>query len=150
VRLQPLVAFLRRHRRVGIDTNPFIYHLEPNPTYVPATARLFEWIAAERSIGVTSTLTMTELLVLPYRENRLDASESIYSHAVQMPNLEWVSPTLGVADRAARARAAYGLRTLDAIQLATAIEVGATGFVTNDRDFRRVTDIEVLLLDDVL
>jgi predicted nucleic acid-binding protein len=39
---------------------------------------------------------------------------------------------------------------VDAIQVATAITGGATGLVTNDQDFRRVTDLEVLMLDDLL
>lgn len=38
----------------------------------------------------------------------------------------------------------------DAVQLATAITAGATGFITNDKDFRRVTDLDVLMLDDLL
>ena len=147
---QRLGAFLRRHPRIGLDTSVFIYHVETNERYLPLTTRLFEWIAAERSIGVTSTLTMTELLVLPYKADRGDAAESVYSRAVQMPNLEWVSPTLGVASMAARARAHYRLRTLDAVQVATALETGATGLVTNDADFRRVTDLDILILDDLL
>jgi predicted nucleic acid-binding protein len=93
---------------------------------------------------------MTELLVMPFRSGRPDAVDEMFSTAIQVPNIEWLSPSLGIAERAARARATYQLRTLDAIQLATALTAGATGFVTNDKDFRRVTDIDVLMLDDLL
>jgi predicted nucleic acid-binding protein len=150
VNLRRLRAFLHRHRRLGVDTSAFIYHLEANPTYLPLTERLFAWIAREHGQAVTSTLTMTELLVLPYRSERPDAAASIFAAAVQMPNIEWISPSLGIAGLAARARALYRLRTLDAIQLATTIDGGADGFVTNDADFRRVRDVEVLILDDLL
>jgi predicted nucleic acid-binding protein len=93
---------------------------------------------------------MSELLVMPYRPRRPDLADRIISTAIQMANIEWLSPSLGVAERAARARARYALRTPDAVQLATAITANATGFITNDKDFRRVTDLEVLILDDLL
>lgn len=145
-----LHAFLRKHHRVGIDTSPFIYAAENHPVYAVAAKDIFIWIATERSLGITSTLTMTELLVLPYRSGRAHDAEALFAAAIQMPNIEWLSPSLGVADRAARARALYRLRTLDAIQLATALTREATGFITNDKAFQRVTDLEILLLDDLI
>lgn len=145
-----LHAFLRTHRRIGIDTSPFIYHVENHPTYSVPSTRLFDWVARGRTVGIISTLTMTELLVLHYRSERPDAALNTFSAIIQMGNIEWQSPSLGIADRAAQARARYGLRTLDAIQLATAFAGQATGFVTNDKSFRRVKDIDVLLLDEVL
>ncbi len=145
-----LSRFLRRHARIGLDTSPFIYDTEDHPRYAGAAHAVFTRIAAGHSIGVTSTLTMTELLVMPFRSGRPDAADEMFSTAIQVPNIEWLSPSLGIAERAARARATYQLRTLDAIQLATALTAGAKGFVTNDKDFRRVTDIDVLMLDDLL
>jgi predicted nucleic acid-binding protein len=150
VNTRRLPAFLRRHHRVGIDTSPFIYAAEDHPTYSVPSDYLFRWLAAGRSIGVTSTLTMTELLVLPHRDQSPGAADSMFSTAIQMGNIEWLSPSLGVADRAARVRAAYRLRTLDAIQLATAVTAQATGFITNDKAFTKVTDLEVLLLDELV
>jgi predicted nucleic acid-binding protein len=145
-----LLAFLDRHRRIGIDTSPFVYQVEDHPAYAPIADALFRWVAAGHSVAVTSTLTITEVLTLPYRQARPGVADGIFSVLLQMENIEWLSPSIGVADRAARARAAYQLRTVDAIQVATAITGGATGLVTNDQDFRRVTDLEVLMLDDLL
>jgi predicted nucleic acid-binding protein len=145
-----LDAFLRRHRRIAIDTSPFIYHIEPHPLYFPAADRLFRWVAGGGATGTTSTLTITEVLVMPYRAARAEVADGTFTAMIAVPNIEWISPSLGIADRAAHARAKYGLRTLDAIQLATAMVSGATGFVTNDKSFRRVKDIDVLLLDDVV
>jgi predicted nucleic acid-binding protein len=150
VNTRRLQSFLRKHRRIGIDTSPFIYHVENHPAYSVASDRVFRWIASEASLGITSTLTMTEVLVLPYRSERGDSAESTFASLVQMGNIEWTSPSLGIADRAARARAVYRLRTLDAIQLATALSREATGFITNDAAFRRVADLEVILLDELV
>jgi hypothetical protein len=57
--------------------------------------------------------------------------------------------TLALADSAARLRAKYGLRTPDALHLATAITGSATGFIGNDHAFQRVTELEILLIDAV-
>ena len=145
-----LTAFFRRHRRVGIDTSPFIYQTEDHPAYGPVSNALFRWIADGRSVGITSTLTVTEVLAFPYRQAPPGMADDILGILIQMVNIEWLSPSIGIADRAAHARAAYQLRTVDAIQLATALTGRATGLVTNDQHFRRVTDLEVLMLDDLL
>jgi predicted nucleic acid-binding protein len=47
-------------------------------------------------------------------------------------------------------RAEYNLRTPNAIQAATALRYGATGFVSNDAGFRKVTGLDVIVLDDLL
>jgi predicted nucleic acid-binding protein len=64
--------------------------------------------------------------------------------------LEWVTPTLRIADVGAQLRANYNLRTPDALQAATALTNGATGFVSNHSGFRRITDLEVIVLDDLV
>lgn len=90
---------------------------------------------------------MTELLVHPYRAKDIDQVNDIYALASTFPHLEWHAPTLAVADDAARLRAAHGLRTPDALQVAAALASGATGLVSNDAAFARVTELDVFLLD---
>ena len=92
---------------------------------------------------------MTELLVHPYRKEDIDRVNSIYALTSTYPHLSWVPVTLALADQAARLRATYGLRTPDALHVATAIAGSATGFIGNDHAFRRVTELEILLLDTV-
>jgi predicted nucleic acid-binding protein len=144
-----LARFLDRHRIIGLDTSPFIYHLETHPRYGSVAAEVFEWLE-QRGAAVTSTITMTELLVHPYRKEDLDRVNTIYALTSTYPHLSWMPVTLALADAAARLRAKYGLRTPDAIQVATAVSGAATGFIGNDEGFRRVTELEVLLLDSVV
>lgn len=54
-----------------------------------------------------------------------------------------------IAQKAAEIRAAYGLRTPDAIQFATALQAGVTYFLTNDRGLRKFTEINVLVVNDL-
>jgi len=145
-----LDAFLRKHRRIAIDTSIFIYQLEANARYLPLSERVFSWLEGTGHKAVTSTITMTELLVQPYRtldQKRVDEIASLLS---TYPALDWIAPDLEIADSAARIRAEFGLKIPDAIQLATAMSVAATGIVTNDEAFKRVREVDALMLDDVL
>jgi predicted nucleic acid-binding protein len=145
-----LRAFLRRHRRIALDTSIFIYQLEANPHYLPLTDAVFSWLEKEGHQAVTSTITMTELLVQPYRERNELLVDEFYGLLSTYPNLEWIAPDLEIADVAARIRAAHRLRTPDALQAATAIRTHATAFLTNDPVFERVEEFETAVLDRIL
>jgi predicted nucleic acid-binding protein len=60
-----------------------------------------------------------------------------------------VSLTADIASQAAKLRATHGIRTPDAIQLATAINEGASTFVTNDFGLSSVMSIDVIVLDEL-
>ena len=145
--LVALRAFLRRHRRIALDTSIFIYYLEANPTYEEMASEVFTWLERSTHTAVTSTITMTELLVHPYRAANEELVNRYYSLLSSFPNLDWVAPDLAIADTAARLRAEHGLRTPDALQAATAIRRGATAFLTNDAGLVRVSEVEVAVLE---
>lgn len=65
-------------------------------------------------------------------------------------NVQVVAVSTSIAQAASRIRAAYNLRTPDAIQIATAIEQGASFFITNDPIFKRVPGISIIVLDMLL
>jgi predicted nucleic acid-binding protein len=145
-----LGAFLRRHRRVALDTCIFIYQWEANPRYSPLTDYIFSSLEQSDFVAVTSTLTMTELLVQPYRDNDLVRANELFGLLSTYPNLEWIAPHLEIAGRAAEIRAQFGLRTPDALQAATAAQANATAMLTNDSVFKRVSDFDALVLDNYL
>ena len=135
---------------IALDTSVFIYQLEANPRYLPLTCHIFSWLEGPDSKAVTSTVTMTELLVQPYRESDDQRVDEFYGLLSTYPKLEWIAPHLEIADAAARLRALHRLRTPDALQAATAEHSGATGFITNDAVFERVKTFETLVLDRLL
>lgn len=148
--LTRLRSFLRRHRKVALDTSLFIYQLQANPRYVDLTDHVFTWIERPNHSAVTSTITMTELLVQPYQRSDDQQVDEFYSLLSTYPNLDWIAPSLLIADTAARLRAAHRLRTPDALQAATAFHSEATGFLTNDSIFERVKAFETLVLERLL
>ena len=140
--------FLHSHPRVGLDTNVLIFQLEENPKYIHLVDLIFAWLERPGSHAVTSTLTMLELLVLPYR--RLDSRRvgDCFAFLSTYPHLEWIAPTLEIAAHAARLRAEHHFSTPDAIQAATALTSGARGFISNAVAFKRLSGLDVLILED--
>lgn len=143
-------AFLQKHPRIALDTSVFIYQVEANVRYVGYTDYIFSWLEKRGSEAVTSTLTLTELLVQPYRNADQQLVDEFYGLFSKYPNLQWIAPTLEIADSAARIRAFHRLRTPDALQAATAEHSFVTGFITNDAIFKRVGNFETLVLEEVL
>jgi predicted nucleic acid-binding protein len=124
--------------------------LEANARYLPLTDHIFSWLERPASKAVTSTITMTELLVQPYRESDEQHVDEFYGLLSTYPNLDWIAPNLGIADLAARLRALHRLRTPDALQAATAAHARVTAMITNDAVLERVDMFETLVLDRLL
>lgn len=139
-----------QHQRIGLDTNVFIYFLEDHPRYGAWCASLFDLIERGQNAAVTSTVTLLELLVQPYRDHKDELAQKIYTLTGTYPKIEWVPLSMTLADRAAELRARYRLSTPDAIQLATAIGHKALRFYGNDRGLRRVKEIECILVEDLI
>jgi len=50
---------------IGLDTMVFIYHFEENQLYSPLTFSIFENLEKGNFKGITSILTLLEILVKP-------------------------------------------------------------------------------------
>jgi predicted nucleic acid-binding protein len=148
--LEEFQRFLQRHRRLALDTNIFIYWLEDRRRYREIADLVFSRIEQPNCEAITCVITLTELLVPAYREDDGQRISSLYGVLATYSNLHWVPLDLQTADSAAQLRAAHRLQTPDAIQAATALRSGATGFVTNDPVFTRVKGFETAVLDRYL
>jgi predicted nucleic acid-binding protein len=117
---------------VGLDTAPLIYFIEENPIYLQAVRHFFEAVDRGEFQVVTSILTLTEVLVHPLRRRNHDLADQYRRILLGASHVTAVPVTDVIAEEAAQLRATQGLRTPDAIHLATAIRSGASSFLTND------------------
>ena len=136
------------HQRVRIDTSIWIYHFEQNPEYAPAATQVIERLEDGKFRGIASELTLLELTVRPLQLGRQDAADDYETLLSYFPNLQLEPVSRGILLEAASLRARYGLRSPDAIQLATGLQAGATLAVTNDGAWRKVPDIKAFILSD--
>jgi uncharacterized protein len=147
--LAAIVSALAGHRLVALDTSVWIYHFEGSAAHGRAADRVLEAISQGDVEAVASELVLLELLVAPLKKGAHDVADEIELTLLHFPHLELAPVTRAVLVRAAGIRAQYRLRTPDAIMVATAVESGATLAVTNDDDWKKVKEIDVLLLRDL-
>lgn len=145
-----LARFLGRHSTIGLDTSILIYLVQDHPRYAEACTMVFSRIEDGRCRGVTSVISLLEVLVQPYRLEDDELTQKFYALLSTYPGLWWAPVTLELADRAAELRARYRFGTPDAIQVATAVSFGATGFLGNDRALRKVRELECATIDELL
>lgn len=135
---------------VGLDTSPLIYFIEQNATYLEVVRTFFQAMSEGEFQVVTSTLTLTEVLVHPLRAGNIELAEQYRDILFAQENLITLPVSPVIAELAAQLRATRNLRTPDAIQIATAIQGGATFFFTNDARLHTIPDVEILVLDELL
>jgi predicted nucleic acid-binding protein len=136
------------HTIIGVDTAPFIYLWERHPHYYPLSETLFRHLKKPGVRGVTSIITLIEACVLPQRQGRLDLVQTYERALLHSRQVQTLPVDAELARRAVILRAEYSIRVPDALQIAAALEIGATAFVTNDRRLAKVQELHVLLFDD--
>jgi predicted nucleic acid-binding protein len=136
--------------RVAVDTAIFIYYIEEHPDYLSLIAPIFEQTARGERELVTSAVTLLEVLVIPYRARDLALAERYEALLTRSRGLHLVDLNRDVIRVAAQLRAAYPIRTPDALQLAAALAQRCSAFVTNDRQLPRLPGLKVVQLRDQL
>jgi len=138
-----------RHRRIGIDSNVFIYLFEGSGTLAEIAAHLLDAVEAGRLEAVLATVGLTEVLTRPASLGDGAIFERYADELRGLPGLRLVPLDDEIAVDAAWGRS--GGRDLgDAVHIATARRAAATGFVTNDRRVRARAGVEIVLLDELV
>ena len=148
--MKALKDFLKSHPFIGLDTSVFIYHLEDHPRYSPLTEVIFNGLENGIHKGVTSYLTLMEILVKPKTEGLPQVARDYEYYLTTFPNLTFYEMGLDVARKASDLRSADRIKAPDAIQLATAVLYGSTAFLTNDKTLERVKGVDVFILEKLL
>ena len=128
----------------------FIYHFEASREFAAPAGEALHAVADGVCAGLTSVLTLMEIAVKPLQAGRSDVADEYELLVRSFPNLSVIEVNAAITRRAAELRAIYRLPAADALQVAACLDRGATAFITNDRDLRRVDDLRVLLLSDFL
>jgi predicted nucleic acid-binding protein len=132
------------------DTNAIIYRVERIEPYLTAAAPLWDALDAGLMQVVTSELTLLEVLVKPLRDGNMTLVSLFRTVLFGTTGLTSLPITRTILESAAQLRAAHLLKTPDAIQAATALAAGSSLFVSNDAAFRRVPDLPVAVLSEVV
>jgi predicted nucleic acid-binding protein len=134
--------------RTAIDTSLFIYFMEEDRHFLPLIEPLFVEADAGARELVTSALTLLEVLVVPYRAGDRTLADRYEQLLTRSRGIRVFDLSRDQLRYAAQLRAATGVKTPDALQLAAAIASGCSAFVTNDRRIPRISGMRVLQLTD--
>ena len=135
---------------VGLDTAIFIYFIEEHLRFLPLVESIFLALDQRRLIGMTSTVTLLETLVVPMRAGNLPLAERYESILSNSRGLRLIDIDRPLVRLAAQIRALEGLKTPDALQIAAALRSGCTTFLTNDRKIPAIGGLQILQLRDYL
>jgi predicted nucleic acid-binding protein len=135
---------------VYLDANGFIYSIERIDPYRSMLDTLWLTVSVGQVKVVTSELTLLEVLVKPLKVGDATTATLFRTVLKHTPDVQMLPITQSVLEAAANLRATLGLKTPDAIHIATALLNNSMLFVTNDSAFRRVTDLNVTVLSELI
>lgn len=129
--------------RLYLDACSIIYAIEGLPQFRDAVlARIAHVEANPDGILITSRLSRLECRVKPLRDRQTELLAHYEGFFARKPVM-LADISAGIIERATELRAAHGLKTPDAIHLATAIEERAELFLTGDADLARCPGLHV-------
>ncbi|MBI3653361.1 MAG: type II toxin-antitoxin system VapC family toxin [Acidobacteria bacterium] len=134
---------------IYIDTAPLIYSVEQHPDYGNLLAPLWEASEAGQIQVVASQLLLLEVLTGVLKRNDAELL-SDYERVLTASELNLVPISASILREAAHLRATMNLKTPDAIHAATALTVGCVQFITNDFEFRRLSQLNVVILKELI
>ncbi len=134
---------------LGIDTAPLIYLVEKHPRYFDCMVFILKHITSGPMSAVSSMMTLTEVLTQPLRLKNMALVEEYEDILQNSTGFKLVALDARIARKAADLRSQHNLKTPDAIQIATCMVMGCHAFLTNDLGLKRVTDLPILILDEL-
>ncbi len=99
--------------------------------------KFFEKCMKENIQVVTSAITIEEYLVFPYSSSKMEFADN-FKRFIEYMNIMVVDIDSNIAEQGAKIRGKYkNFKTMDALQIATAIVSGCDMFFTNDKQLRQ-------------
>lgn len=135
--------------RLYIETAPLIYYVETHPAYLARMDAIIEMVENRPIRAFSSVITLAEVLIQPLRMGDKLLEQEYREILVNNGGYRLIPITVRVAESAADLRARYNLRIPDALHVASALRTGCDAFLTNDIGIKRVTELTVLVLDEL-
>jgi predicted nucleic acid-binding protein len=117
--------------RIYWDTMLFVYWFENHPLHAKRVQHILSKMEERKDRLCTSTFTVAEVLVGPYKVGDVAAAKKIRG-VFESPFVELLPFNMATADQYARIRVQQRVSPADAIHLSCAAQAGTDLFLTND------------------
>ncbi len=146
-----LLEKLTNVNSIFIDTAPVIYYIEAHPQFSPLIREIINIVQAQELDAFTSVITLVEVLPKPIELGQKALGKKFSNFLRYGKHITLLEISADIAEMAGKLRGNYpSLRTMDAIQISVALEIGADAFLTNDIKLKQIKEIDVLVLKDYL
>ena len=130
-------------QRVYFDSNVFIYFLDQGALF-DVVALLLAACVEGRMTGCTGDAAVAETMVMPYRRQNAAKTAQFKAFFGLEGFLTIHTHTAQTFDLAAQLAGTQGMRLMNALHYATAIQSGCHFLVTNDAGIKSSEEIEVV------
>ena len=137
-------------QRVYIDTHVFIYFLSRHPTYFEASASVINACAQSNMFGFTGDAAVAEVMVGAYKHADSALATRFKLFFSQKNFLTIATHDAQSFDAAAQLVAMGGVKFIDALHMATAVQNQCAYFVTNDKGIKSGAHLKVVQLEQLL
>jgi predicted nucleic acid-binding protein len=138
-------------KTIFLDTAPIIYFIEAHHQFGHLIKEVIELMNENRIQAFTSVLTISEVLLKPVAMGNDELTEKFKTYLKNGQNLTLLPITEIIGETAGLLRGKYPhLKTVDAVQIAAALDAEADAFLTNDKKLSGIKEIKVLVLHDFL
>ncbi|MBW4510521.1 MAG: PIN domain-containing protein [Scytonematopsis contorta HA4267-MV1] len=134
---------------IYVDTSVIIYTIESHPNYYSLLQPLWIKFQLGEIEIASSELILLETLVVPLR-NADTALVDCYEQLLLYSGVQLIPISQLILRQAANLRATTNLKTPDAIHAATALSISCDQFITNDKGFRNIPGLPVVILSEIL
>lgn len=117
-------------RRIFWDTMLYAYWLEDNPDFGARVHEIHQRMEAQKDVLCSSAYVLGEVLVGPLKKGQISAADEIERYFRE--ELTMLPFPAEAARRFAALRSREGIKSVDALHLATAAAAGVDLFLTND------------------
>ena len=100
-------------------------------------------------LAVTSSIVLLEINFNPIKLGHSELAKAYKDILLNSPGFTVVELTTEITEEAARLEAVHDLHPADAIQMATAIKMNASYFLTNEWFLSSLPELNVLKLDEL-
>ncbi len=135
---------------VFFDTAPFIYLIENHPVYYSPVAKYLTVLDVNENLLLTSSLTAAEFGCKPAKNKETLPLEN-FKNLIKEFNFKILDVNMGIVEFSWKLIEQYPfLKMIDSLQLSMAMKLSSTKFLTNDFELKKVKEIEVILVNDII
>ena len=131
---------------VYIDANIFIYFLDGQEPFLSMVTPFLEAVLNGEIIGYTGDAVLAEVMVHPYKFGNLATIDRFKAFFAQEDFLSILTHDSKAFDLASQLSGTKGMKLVDSLHMATALQAGCTYMLTHDKGMKSVDGIRIIRL----